>query len=150
MRPSFPNLPGRLSKFTSRSIQTLQIFLVKLSCHIGDVLIDLALKSDDIQPLHQKEPLALRRVFQSVFHTEFSRLPGGLRHFADSNSIPLNQPTICHPILILATLLKYLLSLVVRLFQQCHLSRVDEVLKFHDSMIDLHIVFQCPMNCLCK
>ena len=39
-----------------------------------------------------------------------------------------------------------LLSLFVRLFQQCHLSRIDELLRFDDSMIDLHKIFQIPMK----
>ena len=38
--------------------------------------------------------------------------------------------------LVVAIMLKYLLSLFVRLFQQCHLFRIDEVLKFDDSMTD--------------
>ena len=50
----------------------------------------------------------------------FSHLIGSLGYFADSNSIPWNQPTTFHPILLVAILLKYILSLVVRLFQQCH------------------------------
>ena len=38
-------------------------------------------------------------------------------NFADSNNSPQNQTTIFHPILIVAILLKYLLSLVERLSQ---------------------------------
>ena len=30
-------------------------------------------------------------------HEVFSHLPGGLEHFADSNSIPYNQPNIFRP-----------------------------------------------------
>ena len=44
-------------------------------------------------------------------------------------------------------LLKFFLSLFVRLFRQCHVSRVDEVLNFGDSMEDLHKIFLTPMNC---
>ena len=68
-------------------------------------------------------------ILQVVFHTEFSLLPGGLGHFADSDGIPQHQTTIFHPILLMAILLKYLL------FQRCHLSRIDEVLKDGDSMM---------------
>ena len=53
----------------------------------------------------------------------------------------LCRPTF-HPILIVAILLTYLPLLVERLFQRCHLSRIDEVLKFGDSMIDLHMIFK--------
>ena len=77
-------------------------------------------------------------VLQIVFLTEFSHLPGGLGHFADSSSTPQNQTTIFHPILIVAILLMYLLLLFERLSLRYHLSRIDEVLKFDDSMIDLH------------
>ena len=59
---------------------------------VDEVLFDLALKSDDTQPLLQKEPLALWVVRQVVFHKEFFPLPEGLGHFSDSNSIPQNQP----------------------------------------------------------
>ena len=45
----------------------------------------------------------------------------------------LNQTTIFHPILSVAKLLNFLLSLVERLSQRCHLSRIDEVSKFGDS-----------------
>ena len=86
-------------------------------------------------------------VLQTVFNTVFSQRPRGLGHVADGNSIPWNQPTIFHPILIVATLLKFLLSLFVRLFPRCHLSRIDDVLKFDGSMTDLHKIFQIPMHC---
>ena len=86
-------------------------------------------------------------VLQIVFHTEFSLLPRGLGHSADSNNIPKNQTTIFQPILIVAILLKYRISIFVRLFQRCHLSLIDEVLKFGDSTLDLHKIFQIPMSC---
>ena len=86
-------------------------------------------------------------VLQIVFHTEFHHLPGGLGHFAENSYIPWNRPAIFHPILIVAILLTYLPLLVERLFQRCHLSRIDEVLKFGDSMLDLHKIFQIPMSC---
>ena len=59
-------------------------------------------------------------VRRTVFRVEFSHLPGGLGHFADSNSIPWNQPTIFHPDLIATILQTYLLSLCVLLSQQSH------------------------------
>ena len=62
MRPSFPisRYPLTLcplSKFPTRSMYTQERFLVKLSCQIDEVLIDLVLKSGDIQPLLQTELL---------------------------------------------------------------------------------------------
>ena len=65
-------------------------------------------------------------VLQIVFRTEFSLLLGGLGRCAESNSVPWNQPTVFHPILIVAKLLKCLLSLIELLSQRCHLSRIDE------------------------
>ena len=88
-------------------------------------------------------------IVQIAVRKVVSHLPGGLGHFADSNSIPQNQPTIFHEILIAAILLKIRLSFVARLFQQCHSFRIDEVLKC-DSMICLHRICQTPMNCQCK
>ena len=77
-------------------------FLVKLFCQIGEVLIGLVLKSGEDQPLLQKELTVPCMVLRIVFHKEFSQLAGGFGHSADSNGIPLNQPTISHPILIVA------------------------------------------------
>ena len=56
MRPTFPNLPNPqsdflLSYFLRRSIHAQERNQVTLSCQIDEVLMDLALKSDDIQPL---------------------------------------------------------------------------------------------------
>ena len=79
----------------------------------------------------------------------FSHLPGGIGHFADSNSIPWSQTTTIHPVLTVAILLTYLPLLVGRLSQRCHLSRIDEVLKRGDSMINLHMLSQIPSSCLC-
>ena len=124
-----------------------------LSCQIDEFLLDLSVKSDDIQPLLQKVLLTLSVVLQIVYHKEFSLLPGVLGRFADNNSIPWKQPTTFHPILIVAILLTYLHSLVgwlFRLFQRCHLSRIDEVLKFDDSMTELQKICQTPMNFLYK
>ena len=74
---------------------------------------------------------------QTVFHNEFSNRTRGLGHFADSNCTPLNQSTIFHPTPIVAILLKYLLSHVVQLFQQCHSFWIDDVLKFNDTLLIL-------------
>ena len=87
-------------------------------------------------------------VLQIVFRMAFSRRPGGLGHFADSNRIPWSQTTTFHPVLTVAILLKCLLLLVERLFQRCHLSRIDEVLKCGDSMTNLHMLSQIPSSCL--
>ena len=65
-------------------------------------------------------------VLQIVFHTEFSLLPRGLEHFAESNSFPQNQPSIFHPILNVKILLKFILLLFVLLFQQSHLFPTGE------------------------
>ena len=42
----------------------------------------------------QKESRSLQMDLRIAFRTEFSRLPGGLEQFADSNSIPQNQPSL--------------------------------------------------------
>ena len=39
-------------------------------------------------------------VLRIAFHNVFSRLPGGLQHFAGSSGILQNQPTIFNPSLI--------------------------------------------------
>ena len=90
-----------------------------------------------------------KTVFPNWWSLDWSLADIGWYHgrFADSNSIPQNHPTTFHPIPIAAILLKYLLSHVVQLFQQCHLSRIDEVLKFDDAMIDLYKICQTPVNC---
>ena len=93
MHPTFPNLlnpqsEDLLSKFPPRSTHTQERSWVILSCIIHEFLIDLSPEWDDIQKLLEKKLLALWIVLQIVFHSEFSRLPGGLKHFANSNSIP--------------------------------------------------------------
>ena len=72
----------------------------------------------------------------------------GLGHFADSNSIRWNLTTTFHPILIVATLLMYLLSLIGQLFHRYHLSPIDEMLRCGDSMIKLQMLSQIPSSCL--
>ena len=59
------------------------------------------------------------------------------------------SPPLFHPILIVAILLKYSpFTLRTGSFSDAILSRIDEVLKFHDSTIDLHKIFQIPSSCL--
>ena len=98
-------------------------------------------KSNNIQQLS----LDLWMVLQIAFREEFSHLPGGLGHCADSNSIPKKHPTIFHPSLIATRHRTFLLTLFVRLFPQCLLPRIDEVSKYSDSKI-----CQIPMNCQYK
>ena len=117
LRPEF-----LLSKFSPR-------FLAKFSCQIGEALAGLVQKSDNTQPLHPKEIWDLKMVPRIAFHKEFSHLPGGLGHFAESNSIPQIQPTIFHPSLIATKQQTFLLSLCVPLFPHCHSSRIDEVVE---------------------
>ena len=124
MHPTFPFLPGLLSrnllsKVPPRSAHSPESFQAILSCQIDEFLFDLSVKTDDIQPLHQKVLLALCVVLQIVFHTAYSRLPGSLGHFADSNSIPKSLTITFHPVLTVAILLTYLPLLVGRLLQRC-------------------------------
>ena len=86
---------------------------------------------------------------QSSFIRSFSCWSGSLGRHADSNSIPWIQTTTFRPVLTVAILLKCLLLLVERLNQHCHSSRIDEVLKFGDSMINLHMLAQMLSSCLC-
>ena len=103
MHPIFPILPSLLSRyilanFSPRSAHSPERFQVILSCQIHKFSIDLLVKTDDIQPLLQKVLLALCMVLQIVFRVAFSHLPGGLGHFADCNSIPVNRTTTFHPV----------------------------------------------------
>ena len=75
---------------------------------------------------------------QIIVHTEFPRLPGDLGHFANSNRIPLDQPTIFHPIQTAIIRLTCLLSLFVLLFRQFCWFLIYEVWTSDDSMIMLH------------
>ena len=88
--------------------------------------------------------------FRIASHKEFSRLPRGLGLFADSNSIPWNQPTIFRPSRVATILLMFLLLFVVQLVQQFRLSQIDEVSKFGDSTIILHRICHTPKNCQSK
>ena len=81
---------------------------------------------------------------------EFSHQTRDLECFTDRYSIPWNLPTNSHPIMTVAIQLMSLLLLFVLLFQQCHLSRIDEVSKSDDSTIDLHRIFQIPKSCQWK
>ena len=62
---------------------------------------------------------------QIFVHSECHRLPGGLERFADSNSIPENQPTTFHP--------RSFFYSAYRSF-----SNTIRLSKFCDSMINLH------------
>ena len=86
-------------------------------------------------------------VLQIAVHKVFSHLPGGLGDFSDNNSLLFNHPTIFHPSLISTIQQQILLSIVVGLFQQCHLFRIVKVSKFDVSVIILHRICQIPMNC---
>ena len=59
-----------------------------------------------------------------------------------------SQTTTSRPVLTAAILLTYLLLLIGRLFQRCHLSRIDEVLWCGDSVVKLHTLSQIPPSCL--
>ena len=72
-------------------------------------------------------------VLRITFHKEFSHLLGGLEHFADSNSIPWNPPTIHCPDLIATAQQTSLLLFCAPLNQQYHSSQIDEVSKFDES-----------------
>ena len=80
MRPTFPpNLLNPLSeyllsKFHPRSAESPERCQVILSCRIDEFLINLSVKSNDIQPLLQKVLLVLWLVLQIIFHKEFSFL----------------------------------------------------------------------------
>ena len=124
-RPKFPApqcLRSRncLSKFCPQTMHIQGIFQVKLSHQIGGALIGHARKSDDTQPVHQKEKPGLQVVLRLVFHTVFSHLPGGLEHFTDSKSISWNPPSIFQPDLIATVLQMSLPLLCVPLCLQSH------------------------------
>ena len=89
-------------------------------------------------------------ILQIFFHKEFSRLPTGLGHSADSNGVPQNLTTTSHPVQIATVLLMFLLLQVVQLLLQFYLFLIDEVLTCYDSTIILHRICHIPVNCLCK
>ena len=64
-------------------------------------------------------------VRRTAVREKFSRLPRGLEHFAESNSIPWKQPTIFHPGLIARVQQTLLHLFCVPLFQQYHSSQID-------------------------
>ena len=86
-------------------------------------------------------------VAQNVFHKGSSHQIIDLWRFVDRCNIPWNLPTNFQPDLIVITQRMFLLLLCVTLFQQCHSFRIDEVLKFGDSVIYLHRIWQFPMSC---
>ena len=95
-----------LPTFPPHILQIQGIFLV-FSHQIGGALTGHAQKSVDTQPLHQTQQRGLKMVLRIVFHQVFSHLPEGIEHFADSKSIPFNQPTTFHPIQIAIILLMF-------------------------------------------
>ena len=117
---------------------------------IDEVLIDDVKISDATQPLPRMVLLISCMVPRIVSHWESSHLPRGRGRFADSHGIPLNQPTIFHPIPSMTIQLKHLHLLFVLLSQKCHLSRIDEERTFCDSTRILHTICQTPMGCQCK
>ena len=98
----------------------------------------------------KKNHQAFEWFYKSPFTRSFHHLPGGLGHFADFNSIPQNQPTIFHPSLIATAQQTSQPLFCVPLFQQYHSSQIDEVSKFDDSMINLHMICRIPTNCQCE
>ena len=98
------------SKFSPRSMHTEGIFQVKLSCQIGELLIDLVLVSDDIQPIAPKGiigPLngSPHRLSQGVF-------PSSQEVLDAFHGI---SPPFVHPILTVAVRLKFFPSLYITL-----------------------------------
>ena len=74
---TLPNLPHLLSeyllfKFFPREAQKQERCLIVLSFQTDEFLINLSLKSNDIQSLLQKILLTFCKIQQIVFHTEFS------------------------------------------------------------------------------
>ena len=88
-----------------------------------------------------------RRIHHIFVHFDISRLPGGLGHLADSNSITQNPTTAYHPIQIAKKRLMSLLWFDVQLVLQFRLSLIDEVWLLDDSMMMLHNICQILMNC---
>ena len=84
-----------LSNFHPRSVHTEGKPLAILSYHVDEVLIDLLMISDGIRSMLQTEWVVLW-FSESSFTSEFSNLSGVLGRFADSKSIPKNQPTTFH------------------------------------------------------
>ena len=104
-RPCFP-IPQclqpkcLLSKILPRSTRIQERYQVTLSCQTDEVLINLALKSDEIQPLRQTESLGLKNG-SSNHHS-----PGvfaGLGHFAETKAFRRISP----PCFIQASLQQY-------------------------------------------
>ena len=75
-----PQVPQQLTQIRGR-------FQMKMSCQIGEAMTGLVQKFANNPPLLQKEKADLQMVLRSTFHKVFSHLPGGLEHFADSNSM---------------------------------------------------------------
>ena len=83
----------------------------------------IRVSSSQILPANRACP---RRIPQIIVHFEISRLPGGLGHFADSNSISKNPTTTYHPIQIAMIRLMSLLFFDVQLVLHFRLSLIDK------------------------
>ena len=87
-------------------------------------------------PLHDSPNLRSYGVFTSAKRSwTFSQIAIAFRRFSPPFRIAIIQ-------------LMFPLLLVVPLSRQHHPSRIDEVLRFDDSMIDLHKISPILMNCL--
>ena len=137
------NSPSFLVIRTSFAFSLLGYFLMHLTFPILQ-----SQQSDYLLPkFSSRTKHVLRRIPQIFVHFEISRLPGGLDHFVDSNSISKNLTTIYHPVGIALIQLMFLLLLVVKLVLQFRLSLIDEVYLFDDSLIILHNTCQIQINC---
>ena len=93
LHPTFPNLPGLLSKyllskFLPRSAHSQERFLEVLSCQIDEFFPDLSWSRMIFNHCSKRNYWPFEMVFLIVFHFAFSRRQGGVGRFADSNSIP--------------------------------------------------------------
>ena len=156
MRPSFATplcLQPQQSplQFLPRLLHIRWLSPAKLSCQVDEASTGLLQKSDDVQPLRQKEYWTFCLVLRILFQMGFSRLPGGLGHFADSNSIPWNPPTI----FIQSWLQQYcwcscLYSADSALSATPFCLRSMRCRSFDDSMKNLPKICQIPMYCQSK
>ena len=104
MLPNSPTLPIPQSEYLLSKFHTaINWHPRKITCNTflknWCILINLSATLHDVKSLLHKEFLALAMILHIVFRTEFSLLPRSLGHFADSNTIPKNQPTMFHRIL---------------------------------------------------
>ena len=69
-----------------------------------------------------------------------------LERFADARNMPRNLPTICHLDQIAEASRMFLLSPCVLPVLRYHLAWNGEVLRYNDSMIDLHRLCLIPTS----